>query len=262
MNKKTMAFFKIVFFAFAMLLAFEVIGQSRQLSFGGGLNLCALRDQATSPLIYSGTGFDGFISYRSTSERKETVWLISAGSANLSSVFDRNLKTIGIRLTNLNLYSHPDNDAKFQWGWSNNNGFHHRLIDDLQNFNGRVNFFTTFGPATKFNLPFRLGDRQFKFQTAAHVQLIGIYLPSGYVASYPAGFVYEPNSFAEAVVESMKIFHPGSAFNGAFWPQLEWQLETGNSIALNYLYEFTHFRKPHRTARSSGHWFLTFNMTL
>jgi len=245
----------------AMFVVLGVFGQSRQLSFGGGLKLSALRDQAFSPLAYSGSGYEGFVGYHSLKERKETFWLLSFGKANLSSNFDRNLTTNAIRLTNLNFYS-KDENAKFKWGWANNNGFHHRLIDDFQNFNGRVDFFTTFGPAGNYNLPFSLGNKNFKFQTLAHIQLLGFYLPSGYVASLPSGFGYESNSFMGSVFESMRFFHPANSFNTALWPRLEWQLKTGNNIALNYLYEYTFFSDPHRSVRSSGHWFITFNMAI
>jgi len=245
-----------------MMLSYGVQGQSRELSFGGGMNLTAVRDQAYSPLLYSGSGMDGFLMYRSVGERKETIWLLSAGSAKLSSTYSRNLNTIAVRLTNLNFYPRSDEHAKLQWGWANNNGFHHRLIDDFQNFNGRVDFFTTFGPAVNYRLPFAMGEKKFIFQTAAHVQLIGIYLPSGYVSSLPSGFGYEKNNFVGSVVESMKIFYPGSSFNTGFWPRLEWLLDSGNGITLNYLYEYSHFRHPHPSVRSSGQWFVTFNMRL
>ena len=261
MNRTTI-YLRLVLSAVAIMFSFALYGQSHQLSFGGGVNLLALRDQAYSPLGYSGFGFEGFLGYRAAKESKETIWLLTAGAANLHNAFDRNLNTFAIRLTNYNFYSRSEKDAKLRWGWANNNGFHHRLIDDFQNFNGRVDFFTTFGPAANYHLPFTLGEKRFIFQTAAHVQLVGIYLPSGYVASLPSGFVYESNSFVGSVVESMRIFHPGSSFNGALWPRLEWLLDSGNGIALNYLYEYTHFSHPHRSVRSSGHWFVTFNMTL
>ena len=262
MDTSYKAYLRLMLSVLVMMLSIGVKGQSRELSFGGGLNLTAIRDQAYSPIVYSGAGMDGFLMYRSLGDRKETIWLLSGGSSILSSAYGRNLSTTAIRLTNLNFYPRSDEHAKLQWGWANNNGFHHRLIDDFQNFNGRVDFFTTFGPAANYRLPFTLGEKRFMFQTAAHVQLIGIYLPSGYVASLPSGFGYEQNSFVGSVVESMKIFHPGSSFNAGLWPRLEWQLDTGNGISLNYLYEYSHFNHPHRSVRSSGHWFVTFNMRL
>jgi len=262
MKNPSIAHLSLMLTVFALIMTIQVRGQSRELSFGGGLNLTALRDRAYSPLVYSGVGMDGFLMYKSVGEQKETLWLLSAGSTELRSAYGRNLNTLAVRLTNLNFYNRSDEHAKLQWGWANNNGFHHRLIDEFQNFNGRVDFFTTFGPAANFRHPFMIGENRFRFQTAAHVQLIGIYLPSGYVASLPSGFGYEQNSFVGSVVESMKIFHPGSSFNAGLWPRLEWQLASGNGIALHYLYEYSHFSNPHRSVRSSGHWFLTFNMKL
>lgn len=253
---------RMVLTSIAFLLAFGLQGQSKYLNFGGGVNLTALRDQAYSPLGYSGIGSEGFLGFHSLGERKETIWLLSAGISSLSSEFDRGLNTIGVRLLNLNLYHQPDVESGFQWGWANNNGFYHRNIDGFQNFNGRVDFFTSFGPAGNYRKHFKIREQRFKFQTAAHIQLIGIYLPSGYVASLPSGFGYEPNNFLGGVVDSMRIFYPGSAFNAALWPRLDWQLGTGNGVSLNYLYEYSQFSNPHRSVRSSGHWFLTFNMLL
>lgn len=261
MKEKTFEMLRIFMMLCALAFTSAAHAQLRQLNFGGGLQLSALRDRAFSPLLYSGAGYEGFLGYRSTRERREHIWLASAGRANLSNTFNRNLTTTAVRLTNLNLYNISEN-SNFRAGWSNNNGFHHREIDGFQNFNGRVDFFTTFGPAAKYDLPFSFWENEFRFSAAAHVQLIGIYLPSGYVSSLPSGFGYEPNDFGEAVIESMRVFHPGSSFNAALWPQLDWHLDSGNSISLNYLYEFTRFSVPHVGQRSAGYWFLTFNMTL
>lgn len=242
--------------------ALAVHAQSSTLSVGGGVNPLALRDRAYSPLVYSGVGGEGQLAYRVSAEHKESVWLASAGGANLSNVHDRNLSTFAIRLTHLTFYTPADSTARFTWGWANNNGFHRRFIDDFQNFNGRVDFFTTFGPAAKYAVPFTFKSRQFVFDAAAHVQLIGVYLPSGYVASLPSGFGYERKSFVGAVAESMQIFHPGSSYNAVFWPRLQWQLNTCNALSINYLYEYTSFAHPHRSVRSSGHWFITFSTAL
>lgn len=245
-----------------MMVSLGSMAQSRHLSFGGGLMPGALRDQAFSPLKYSGTGFEVFLGYRSKNKRKETIWLLSGGEANFRSAFGRHLKTIAIRLTNYNLYARSDEHAGFQFGWANNNAFYNRLIDDFQNFNGRVDYFTSFGPAARYSKSFSLWQQSFTFQTAAHTQLIGFYIPSGYVASLPTGYGYEPNGFAAGLFNSIQIFHPGSSFNAGLWPQLDWQLRSGNSISLNYLYEFTYFSRSHRSQRSTGSWFITFNMAL
>jgi len=261
-NNATHLFQRTLLVGLVLMMSLVATAQSRHLSFGGGIMPCTLRDHAFSPLKYSGSGFEVFLGYRSKNERKETIWLLSGGEAHLNNAFNRHLKTIAIRLTNLNLYARSDADAALQWGWANNNGFHHRLIDDFQNFNGRVDFFTAFGPAARYAKSFSLWNQSFGFQTAAHTQLIGFYLPSGYVASLPSGFGYEPNGFAGGVFQSMRMFHPGSSFNAGLWPQLDWQFRSGNSISLHYLYEYTYFSQPHRSQRSTGTWFITLNMAL
>lgn len=254
---------KICLFVILMTsVSIHSFGQSHIMFFGGGIKPEALRDKGYSPLLYSGVGFEGFLGYQKSKDRKETIWLLKISSGNLSNEFNRNLGTTAVGLINFNFYKRNTTENPFQWGWSNNNSFHRRHIDDFLNFNGRSDYFTSFGPSIKYASPFVLKQRTFSFQAVSHVQLLGFYLPSGYVSSLPSGFGYEQNSIVASVFKSAYLFYPGSAWNFGLWSKLEWHLRTGNSLALNYLYEYTSFSKPHVSGRSTGSWIFTFKVLL
>lgn len=244
-----------------LLWSFWGVAQTHELAFGGGLTLESLRDKGYSPLLYSGAGISGFIGYERNTDRRETIWMFSYGRASTSNSFDRQLTTSSVGLVNYNFYNR-DTESPVKWGWSNNNAFNNRNIDGFSNFNGRTNFFTSFGPAMKYERGFSLKEQNFTFQIISHVQLIGFYMPSGYVSSYPRGFTYEPNTPLAGFWESLYLFYPGSAWNAGLWPKVQWHLSSGNSICLNYMYEYSRLRGAHVSERSAGTWFLTFFMQL
>jgi hypothetical protein len=243
-------------------LSIQSFSQSHLMLFGGGIKPEALRDKGYSPLLYSGLGFEGFLGYQKSKDGKETIWLFKLSTGNLSNEFNRSLRTKSAGLINFNFNNRNNTENCFQWGWSNNNGFQNRNIDDFLNFNGRSDYFTSFGPSLKYASHFELKQSNFSFQTFSHVQILGFYLLSGYVSSLPGGFGYEQNSVFASFLKSAYLFYPGSAWNFGLWSKLEWHLRTGNSLVLNYLYEYTRFNKPHVSERSTGSWILTFNMLL
>lgn len=245
-----------------LLTASQAIAQEHFLQFAGGLRPEALRDAGYSPLRYAGQGLTGMLAYQKKSEKRETLWIAHYGRGRLSSPFDRKMQSTAAGILNLNFYSSGDTGKKVQWGWANNNQFHTRLIDDFQNFNGRTDFFTAFGPAMQYSLPLDWRQQRFTLQAAAHVQLIGFYVASGYVASVPPGFAYENYSGIQGLLRSAHFFFPGSAWNAAILPSFQWHLKSGNTIALNYWYEYTRLERVHRSSRSVGHWFVAFKMKL
>ena len=246
--------------ALLLIYSMNASGQSHSLLIGGGVTIEALRDEGYSPLRYSGTGLTGLIGFQISSAKRETIWLFSYGDIRTTSRFGRELTTTSMGLLNLNFYKREN--AHFIWGWANNNGFHQRFIDGFSNFNGRTEFFSTLGPAVKYERDMAIKSQRFTVRAMSQLQLIGFYLPSGYVASLPGGFGYEPSSGLKSFWESVYLFYPGNSWNASFWPRVDWHLSSGNSISLNYLYEYARFRGAQMHERSSGIWFLTLNMLL
>jgi hypothetical protein len=245
------------------LVAIVTTGQAQtthNLWLGGGLRPEALRDHGYSPLIFDGIGFSGMAGYEKKSDKRETVWLVHFSQNQTTNNYGRELTATTAGILNLNFYKRED--KSLAWGWSSNNGLQHRFISGFDNFNGRTDFFTSFGPAAQYHKEFSIKEQSFSFTAAAHVQLIGFYKPSGYVASLPSGFGYEPNTGIVGFWESLYFFYPGGAYNAGLWPKLEWHLSTGNSISLNYLYEYTRLTGAQTHERSAGMWILNVSMAL
>lgn len=234
--------------------------QTYNIWFGGGLRSEALRDMGYSPLVFSGLGLSGMLGYEKKAESKETIWMLNYSQATTNNVFERKLTATNVGLLNLNFY--PRENKSFSWGWSNNNALQHRYISGFDNFNGRTDVFTAFGPAVQFKKQLQVKERNFVFSAVSHIQLLGFYLPSGYVSSLPSGFGYEPNGAFKGFWQSIYLFYPGGAFNVAIWPKLEWQLKTGNSIGLQYFYEYTRMQGAQMHERSTGMWLLNFSMKI
>ncbi len=231
-----------------------------ELWFAGGMRSEGLRDLGYSPLRFDGFGLSGALGYKKSKEKKDVIWLLNYSQSETTNQFNRGLTATTVGLLNLNLYHRET--SNFSWGWSNNNGLQHRFISDFNNFNGRTDVFTSFGPAGAYQTAFSIKSQNFTFKAISHVQMIGFYLPSGYVASLPSGFGYEPNGAIKGFWESIYLFYPGGAFNAGFWPKLEWHLSTGNSISLNYLYEYTRLTGAQMHERSTGMWLMNFSMKI
>ncbi|MCC5917154.1 MAG: hypothetical protein JJU02_07480 [Cryomorphaceae bacterium] len=238
----------------------EFLAQNHSIFVGGGLRSDALRDEGYSPLLFDGLGLSALLGYEKKSEKRETLWLLNFSQSRTTNSFGRELKATSVGLLNLNFY--PRKENKISWGWSNSNGLQHRFITGFDNFNGRTDVFTSFGPAVKYNLPFTFKNQSFSFQAVSHFQILGFYLPSGYTSSLPKGFGYEPNGALRGFWESLYLFYPGGAFNAALWPKLQWHLSSGNSLSLNYIYEYTRLTGAKLHARSTGMWLMTLSMKL
>jgi hypothetical protein len=240
----------------------STIGQGGDLILGAGFNAQGVRDKGYSPLLYDGIGYDFQAGFRYFKKNREVLWFGGFGQANLSNEFGRSMKTTTVSLINFTFYAPKDETRKYQWGWSNNNTFHTRQIDDFLNYNGRTDYFTAFGPAWKFEHALGLFGQDFSFETMAQIQLLGFYLPSSYVSSMPQGFGYENKSFFSALWSSTYLFFPGSAYNGGVYPTLKWKFSPNNSLSLMYRYEYSHFNKVHLSQRSVGIWLLSLTIKL
>lgn len=218
-------------------------------------------DEGYSPLIYTGFQGSANITYTSIDDGKENIWILGYASGQSQNRFGRNLESTSVSLLALTLYQ-VDQESRFSWGWANNNQFNTRTPGDFQNYTGRSDYFTAFGPAMKYTIPFRLLNQEFSFQALSHFQLIGFYIPSGYVSSLPKGFGYEQNGFVASVYNSAFLFYPGSAVNLGLIPALQWGLSENSSLGLTYSYDYTSLQNVHPSKRSRGNYLLSLTMKL
>ncbi len=232
-----------------------------RVSLAGGLVSGAQLDRGYSPMIFSGAqpGVEvAFFQHRESGER--SYWL-GYSSGAMQNRHGRSLESLTLSFLVATLYRLGD-ESPFYLGWSNDNQFNSRSIDGFLNFTGRSDYFTAFGPAAKYAQGFRLFGQEFSVDVFSHVQLLGFYLPSGYVSSLPRGFGYEPGGFFESFAGSVFLFHPGSAVSAGLRPELQWYWREGTSLAFSYSYEFVALRNVHTSRRSRGHFLLSLRMSL
>lgn len=221
-----------------------------------GIRLDAERDRAYSPLIYS--GIQGSFSIAFSAEKPALSDYVSihysTGKASNSYGSNMDVQTAGIQTYDF-YHKEADRNSGLHWGWSNNNEFNTRNVEDMGNFNDRSEYFTSFGPAARYRFPFTLLNRQFRFETLAHLQLLGFKVQSSYVTSIPAGFEEPSNKGINGFLKSVELFYPGNAWNFGIQSTLRYELKSGNALNIGYKYDYLRLRGAHITEKSRGSWY-------
>jgi hypothetical protein len=239
----------------------EIEAEPHRVSLGVGVVSGAQLDRGYSPLIYSGVQGAVEVGYSQGSDGRERSLWLGYSSGAMESRHGRNLESFSLSFLVATMYRLGE-ESPFYLGWSNDNQFNSRTIGGFLNFTGRSDYFTSFGPAAKYSQGFQLFGQEFSVDVLSHVQLLGFYLPSGYVSSLPRGFGYEPGGFFESFAGSVFLFHPGSAVSAGLRPELQWYWREGTSLAVSYSYEFVALRNVHTSRRSRGHFLLSLRMSL
>lgn len=224
-------------------------------SYVPGIRHSAVRDYAYSPLLYS--GIQGTYSLAYASERGRVSDLVSFrfAAGNLANRWGRRMLPVGGAIHTYKFYHAEAGPAEgLHWGWSNHNAFETRDIEDIGNFNNRIEYFTSFGPALRYRLPFSLFDRLFRIEILADFQLLGFKIQSSYVTSTPAGITEPSYTGLPAVLRSIDLFYPGSARNFGIQPSLRYEMKNGNMLSLDYRYEYRWLKGAHITESSTGSW--------
>jgi hypothetical protein len=232
--------------------------KERRLHISPGLQFAAERDFGYSPLMF--TGVQGYVSaaYGVENPVKSDMLELSFLAGNLSNSFSTKSKATSASFNTYTFY-HKEKDPTrgFHWGWANNNVFHIRDNDAIVNFNNRFDYYTSFGPAVRYRKPFNLWGQQLTFQALSHLQLIGFIMQSSYVSQGPKGYEREYKEGADVFFKSIDLFIPGRAWSYSLWPSLQYELNSGTRLCLNYRYEYSCLRGAHMVRKSHGKWFFS-----
>lgn len=224
-------------------------------SYVPGIRHAALHDYAYSPLLYSGIQGIYSIGYASEGARVSDQVVFRFAAGNLSNRWGRRMLPVGGAIHTYTFYHAQTGPGEgIHWGWSNQNAFETREIEDIGNFNNRSEYFTSFGPAMRYRLPFSLFDRSFRFEILADLQLLGFKLQSSYVTSTPPGFTEPSYTGVEAFLRSIELFYPGRAWNFGIQPSLRYEMKNGNLLCIDYRYEYRWLKGAHVTESSTGSW--------
>jgi hypothetical protein len=232
---------------------------SRTVSVGSGLVSTAQVDAGYSPLVFSGWKASVGATHTRVKGRREMVFALDYAGGTLRNRHGRNLTSTSLGWSVITLYGRGE-ESPFSWGWAQNNHFDTRTVADFLNFTGRTDYFTSAGPAGRYSASFALGRHELAFRVLGHFQLLGFYIPSGYISSRPRGFGYEQDGILASILNSAFLFHPGSAINLALRPELQWRLGENSVLGLSYLYDFSYFRHIHSARRSRGNIGLSLTM--
>lgn len=235
--------------------------RSHRLTVGGGVVSAAQLERGYSPLIFAGPLAAAELTYHRGRGGRENLFRLGFSSGALQNRHGRSLDTLTLRFLVVNLFPIGD-DSPFRVGFSNDNQFNSRNIQGFINFTGRSDYFTSFGPAATFDHDFAVFGQTFSFNALGHIQLLGFYLPSGYVSSLPRGFGYEPGGFVGSLLGSSFLFHPGSAISLGLRPELEWSWRPSSSLVVSYNYDLVALRHVHPSRRSQGHLLLSLRVDL
>jgi len=153
---------------FLILLLNQPLHAQKQhhLHIGAGIQSSAERDRGFSPLMYTGAELYGSLAYQRESSRKSDLLILDFATGQLSNTWGTTRQVYTARILTYTFY-HQEKEASkvLHWGWSNNNELSIRDNETMTNYNGRSDYFTSFGPAMRFRLPFELFNCNFTFQT-------------------------------------------------------------------------------------------------
>lgn len=232
-------------------------GEKERLLLGyvPGIRHAAVRDYAYSPLRFAGIQGTYSLGYASEGPRISEQFTFRFAAGNLSNRWGRRMLPVGGAIHTYTFYhAQKGPDEGVHWGWSNQNAFETRDIEDIANFNNRSDYFTSFGPAMRYRLPFSIFGRAFRLELLADLQLIGFKLQSSYVTSAPPGFTEPSHTGLEAFLRSVDLFYPGNAWNFGIEPSLRYEMKNGNLLCIDYRYEYRWLKGAHITESSTGTW--------
>jgi hypothetical protein len=218
------------------------------------------RDQAYTPLFYSGTSAGFSLGYSSMGEKKADEVYIHYTNHKLNNRFGADLRGTHASVITYTFYPAKWLPENWTLGWSNNNALSLRHHEDAQNFSPRFDFHTSFGPALRYETFFGK-DQQWRFASQAHLQVIGFLFSASYVTSPPDSFLHEQPTF-NAFMQSIRLFQPFSQYDMGMLNQLFYRLSNGNEIGIGYRFHYTSLENAHRSQRSGGHYFFQLNFQL
>jgi len=233
---------------------------SLALSFG--MQRSAERDEAYSPLVFSGTiPAIGAHYLRRGAESTDQIHL-SFAVGELNNRFGAGMRLFHAGLITYKFYHRRDPEKPLQFGWTNQNMVSVRSFADANNFNPRADVHTSFGPALRYRYRPEFFHRRLELDVQGHFQVLGFLIASDYVSPYPPGFTDRSRSGLSALWHSARPLYPGAIWHWGLWPQCRYRLSAGSMIGLSYRYDMLLLRGVQRSSGSRGLYLITVTMPL
>jgi hypothetical protein len=223
-----------------------------------GLDHAAQRDKSMSPLAYGGSGIATGIAYEHGGRSSMDFFHLSFQSGEIRNRYGNSCSYQSVAFRNYTFYPKQGESGNATvFGWSNINAFHRYVNAAYGNYADRLNYYTLFGPAFRYALPFRIGKLQFHMQLPVDLQILGFYLRPSYISNRPSGYLDPENSAFMAWLRSVDLFIPGRDWHFSLNPQLNLMLGSGGRLSLTYQYQFVRIAKPELFVQSKGTWYIS-----
>lgn len=253
---------KMLFLYASIFTSFPLIAQwNNGIIISPGLMFAAERDFGFSPLWYDGAGPLIKVAYSADRERRSDLVEAQFSTATLKNRYNTEMTVYNISLNAFMFFHRNKNrNAGLHWGFANRNATNVRDNEVIVNFNYRFDYFTAFGPAMRYRKSFQLFKKDFSFETIADVQVLGFILQSSYVHSAPKGYETNASGAWEIFTSSVEGFYPGAAWHVSVSPALSYFFKSGNTLILQYRYEYLKLSSAHISQKSRG--FLTLGLNV
>lgn len=231
---------------FAIVLGFFVIlnpgegwcQSTQNIGLSSGLQGIGVRDLGYSQLKY--TGIRSVISFnyeRKKTSRSESFSLNFANGTS-NSRGGNSMETWSLGLISHTLYHRKSaGDKGIHLGWSLQNEFNQRVHQRFTNFNNRMDYFTSVGPALGYLFPISWEDKKLGWNTKAHIQGLGFKFASDYISSVPP-VIESDGTVGEGAWHAPDIFWIGRDWSMGCVSEIRYETNSGNSMGIQYQFDF------------------------
>lgn len=228
-----------------------------------GMQSFVNRDPAFSPLKYSGTRTLSSLALKLENPHKTDIFLFNFGYGPTYNKFGNSMTNINLGLLTSTFYHAAKSAEKgMHWGWSNQNEINFRSHNGFSNFSLRSDYFTAFGPTGRYLFPFLWKERKFLWENSAYMHVVGFKIQSDFVSVEPKGFVGTDRKYINSFLNSLNWFIPGKDWSLGYWSSLGWDLPTGNTVGLQYRFEYVKIDGMQPINRAAGSYMLYLKIKL
>lgn len=230
-------------FALTCIVFFYIVPTSvaqsiQNLSLSSGLQSFGGIDLGYSPLRYSGVRSIISMNYEQEATTRTASLSVNFAQGTNRSSGGNSMDTYSINIISQIFYhSESSYDKKLLFGWSIQNEYNQRVHQSFSNFNNRMDYFTSLGPAIGYLFPILRETKKLHWKTTAHLHGLGFKVASDYISSEPR--VAELGGVVgKGPWHAPDIFLIGRDWSMGCWSEIRYESNVGNSLAIQHQFEF------------------------
>ncbi|WP_158856647.1 hypothetical protein [Lunatibacter salilacus] len=231
--------FIVIFGVFLILISENGFSQSSQyIGLSNGIQGIAGRDLGFSQLKYTGIRYVLSLGYEVKKPNRSESLSLNFAKGTSNSRGGNSMETWSLGLVSHTLYHRDTSRYKgFRYGWSLQNELNHRLHQRFANFNNRMDYFTSVGPAIGYLFPISWEDKKLGWNTKAHMQGVGFKFASDYISSVPP-VIESDGTVGDSLWYATDVFWIGRDWSVGCWSEIRYETSSGNSLGVQYQFDF------------------------